>query len=58
MRACVHTHVVVIYFAGKDLKICLYNDGGGKSRKERVVEERNGMKKLRFELLIGLSSSV
>ena len=58
MRACVHTHVVVIYFAGKDLKIYLYNDGGKNPEKERVVEERNGMKKLRFELMTGLSSSV
>lgn len=57
MRACMHAHVVVIYFTEKDFKVCLYNDGE-KSRKERTVEERNGMKKLRCELMIELSSSI
>ena len=42
MRACVHTHVVVIYFAGKDLKICLYNDGGENPEKRELWKREMG----------------
>ena len=39
MRACMHKQVVVIYFTGKDLNVCLYNYGR-KSRKETCGREK------------------